>query len=117
MVRGQAREAISINMFWAGLAPDQRTRVREQGRAGASRSTAEWILEAICSTMLSDRKPADARLVAAAIRDTREVWASFFLPKDRARLIEGLAGYQRRVPDETARTDLAAFSDALQAVD
>jgi hypothetical protein len=54
--------------------------------------------------------------VAAAIRDTREVWAIFFLPQDRARVIEGLAGYQKQVTDETARTDLAAFAAALQAV-
>ena len=116
MVRGQAREAISIKLFWAGLAPEQRTRVREEGRAGASRSAAEWILEAICSTMLSDGKPANARLVAAAIRDTREVWASYFLPQDRARMIEPLADLLKEVSDETARIDLAAFSAALLAV-
>jgi len=116
MVRGQAREAISINMFWASLAPEQRTRVREEGRASASRSAAEWILEAICSTMPSDGKPANVRLVAAAIRDTREAWASYILPQDRAHVIEGLAGYQKQVVDATARTDLAAFTAALQAL-
>jgi hypothetical protein len=46
----------------------------------------------------------------AAIRDTREVWASFFLPQDRARVIELLADLPKRVPDETA------FTAALQAV-
>jgi hypothetical protein len=54
-------------------------------------------------------------LVAAAIRDTREVWASFFLPKDWARVIEQLADLPKQVPDETARIDLAAFTAALQA--
>jgi hypothetical protein len=117
MVRSQAREAISSKMFMAGLAPEQRTPVREKGFAGARSSAAEWILEAICSTMLSDGKAANARLVAAAIRDTREVWASYFLPKDRAHTIEVLAGYSKQVPDETARIDLAAFTAALQAVD
>jgi hypothetical protein len=114
MVRGMAREAVSSNMFWAGLAPEQRTRVREEGLTGFRRTAAEWILEAICSVSAS--KPANVRLVAAAIRDTREVWAIFFLPQDRARVIEGLAGYQKQVTDETARTDLAAFAAALQAV-
>jgi hypothetical protein len=115
MVRSQAREAVSMKLFWAGLAPEQRTRVREEGFTGARRATAEWILEAICSTMPSAGKPANARLVAAAIRDTREVWASFLLPKDRARVIEGLAFYQKQVADETARADLADFAAALQA--
>ena len=46
----------------------------------------------------------------------REVWASFFLPQDRACVIEYLAGSPERVPDETARVNLAAFAAALQAV-
>lgn len=116
MIRSQAREAISGQMFMAGLPPEQRTSVREKGLAGARSFAAEWILEAICSTMLSDGKPANARLVATAIRDTREVWAGYFLPKDRAHVIEVLAGYSKQVPDETARIDLAAFTAALQAV-
>jgi hypothetical protein len=49
--------------------------------------------------------------------DTREVWASYFLPPDRARVIQQLADLDKRVQDETARTDLAIFTAALQAVD
>jgi hypothetical protein len=116
MIRGLAREAVSGNLFMAGLAPEQRTRVRQEGLAGARRATAEFILDAICSGIESGGKPDNARLVAAAIRDTREVWASYFLPRDRARAIELLAGLPKPVPDETARTDLAAFTAALQAV-
>jgi hypothetical protein len=116
MIRGQARQAVSGQMFWAGLAPEQRTRVREEGLAGFSRVSAEIILATICSAIQSGGKPANARLVAAAIRDTREVWASFLLPPDRARVIEQLADLPKQVPDETARIDLAAFTAALQAV-
>jgi hypothetical protein len=78
-------------------------------------ATSEFILGVICSVIESG-KPANARLLAAAIRDTREVWASFFLAQDRARVIEYLAEVANRVPDEAARTDLAAFTDTLQAV-
>ena len=116
LIRGQAREAVSSIMFMAGLAPEQRTPVRARGLAGARSSTAEFILAAICSAVQGSGKPANARLVAAAIRDTREVWASFFLPQDRARVIEQLADLPKQVPDETARFDLAAFTAALQAV-
>jgi len=115
-IRGQAREVVATNMFMAGLAPEQRTRVREEGLARARRGAAELVLGAISSVIQSGGKPANARLVAAAIRDTREVWASFFLPQDRARVIQYLAGLDEHVPDETARTDLAAFTAALQAV-
>lgn len=118
LIRGQAREAVSVNLFYAALEPEQRTRIREEGLTGARRGAAEFILAAICSVIEnSGGKPANARLVAAAIRDTREIWAGYFLPQDRARVIEYLAGPPGRVPDETARTDLAAFTAALQAVD
>ena len=116
LIRGQAREAVSINLFRAGLVPEQRTRVREEGFARARGSTAEFILAAVCSTIETGGKPDNARLVAAALRDTREVWASFFLPQDRARTIELLASVAKRMPDETARNDLSAFTAALQAV-
>jgi hypothetical protein len=115
MIRGLAREAVSANLFWAGLKPEARTRVREKGFIGLRSNAAEFVLEAICA--VSGSKPANVRLVAAAVRDTREVWASFFLAQDRARVIEQVAGLSRQVTDETARTDLAAFTAALQAVD
>ena len=115
LIRGQAREAVSAQMFMAGLAPEQRTPIREKGLASMRSASAEFILGVVCSVIESG-KPANARLVAAAIRDTREVWASFFLAQDRARVIEYLTALAKRVPDETARTDLAAFTAALQAV-
>jgi tetratricopeptide (TPR) repeat protein len=117
LIRALAREAVASNLFMASLAPQERTHVREEGLARFRSGAAEMILDAICSVILSGGKPANARLVAAAIRDTREIWASNFLPQDRARTIEQLAGLLARVPDETARSDLAAFTAALQAVD
>jgi hypothetical protein len=115
LIRGQAREAVSSNLFWEGLAPEQRSRVRERGFPDPRNSMAEFILSAICSGVTSGGKPANARLVAAVIRDTSEVWASYFLPQQRSRILEQLAGYTRLVPDETARADLTAFAAALQA--
>jgi hypothetical protein len=114
LIRGYAREAVSLNMFMAGLVPEQRTRVRQEGLTRFRSAAAELILVAICS--VGGAKPANIRLVAAAIRDTREVWASFILPQDRDRTIEQLADLSKRMPDETARTDLADFTAALEAV-
>jgi hypothetical protein len=114
LIRFQAREAVSVKMFMAGLAPDERTPVVEEAFAANRRDSPVMILGFISSVQGS--KPANARLVAAAIRDTREVWASHFLPLDRARVISVLPDFAKRLPDETARTDLAAFMAALQAV-
>lgn len=116
MIRAQAREAVAMKMFIAGLTPQQRTPIRERGFTGARTSMAEFMLAAVCSTMLEGSKPDNARLVASAIRDTREVWAGFFQPQDREHLLSVLAGYDKQVQDETARTDLAVFTAALQAV-
>ncbi|MBB4394314.1 hypothetical protein [Bradyrhizobium sp. ERR14] len=115
-IRGMAREAVAGELFMASLAPEQRTRIRQDGFTGFRRSAAEFILGTVCAAIQGAGTPANARLVAAAIRDTREVWASFLLPQDRARVIEQLADLPRWAPDETARTDLAAFTAALRAV-
>jgi hypothetical protein len=115
MIRGQAREAVVMKLFWASLAPEKRTRIREEGFLKARKGMSEYVLAAICSTVEGAAKPANARLVAAAIGDTREVWAESFLPEDRVRVIELLTDLPRLVPDETARTDVAAFRAALKA--
>jgi hypothetical protein len=116
MIRGMAREAVVSKLFMADLAPEQRTRIREEGLTGFRRSAAGFILGSVCAAIQGAGKPANARLVAAAIRDTREVWASFLLPQDRTRVIEQLADLPKWAPDETARADLATFTAALQAV-
>ncbi|MBB4424609.1 hypothetical protein GGD66_003155 [Bradyrhizobium sp. CIR48] len=115
-IRGMAREAVAGQLFMASLAPEQRTRIRQDGFTGFRRSAAEFILGTVCAAIQGAGKSANARLVAAAIRDTREVWASFLLPQDRARVLEQLADLPRWAPDETARTDLAAFTAVLRAV-
>ncbi|TYL83943.1 hypothetical protein [Bradyrhizobium cytisi] len=116
MIRGMAREAVAGQLFWAELAPEQRTRIREEGFTGFRKNSAVYILTTVCAAIQGAGKPANARLVAAALRDTREVWASFLLPQDRARVIAELADLPKWAPDEMARADLATFTAALQAV-
>ena len=116
MIRGMAREAVAMRMFWAELPPEQRTRIREEGFSGFRKNSAVYILTTVCAAIQGASKPANARLVAAAIRDTREVWADFLLPQDRSRVIAELADLPKWAPDEVARADLATFMAALQAV-
>jgi hypothetical protein len=56
LIRGFAREAVSSKLFMAGFAPEQRTRVREEGLARLRSSAAEFILDAICSVIQSGGK-------------------------------------------------------------
>jgi hypothetical protein len=116
LIRGFARQAVTIKLFQATLTEQQRTPVRERGFTQARTSSVDFILAAICSAIQGSSKPENARLVAAAIRDTGEVWASYFEKQDRARVIEQLVELAKQVPDETARAELAAFSAALRAV-
>ncbi len=116
MIRAMAREAVAMPMFWNELPPEQRTRIREEGFAGFRRNSAVYILSTVCAAIQSASKPANARLVAAALRDTRDVWADFLLPQDRARVIAELADLPKWAPDEMARADLGAFTAALAAV-
>ena len=69
----------------AALAPADRTRIREEGYTGSRHRTAEMILSMVCAEIVGAGKPANSRLVASAVRDTREVWANAFLPQDRSR--------------------------------
>jgi hypothetical protein len=115
LIRLQARQAVAAELFMAGLAPEQRTPVREAGFTGARSGAAGIILGTICAVVLGDGKPANARLVAAAIRDTRDVWATYLLPQDRAHVVRVLADLPKPVADDAARTDLAAFVAALEA--
>ena len=118
LIRAQAREAVAMKMFMADLKPEQRTRIREEGMAKARHGMAEFVLGAICSAVENAAaRPENTRLMAAAIRDTQDIWASAFLAQDRSRVIEYVASTNKRVADETARADITAFADALHAVD
>jgi len=116
MIRVMAREAVASQLFWKELPPEHRTRIREEGFAGFRKNSAMYILTTVCAAIQGASKPDNARLVAAALRDTRDVWAGFLLPQDRARLIAELADLPEWAPDEMARADLASFTAALQAV-
>lgn len=116
MIRAMAREAVAGQLFWKELPPEHRTRIREEGFAGMRKNSAAYILSTVCAAIQGASKPANARLVAAALRDTRDVWADFLLPQDRARMIAELADLPKWAPDEMARADLASFTAALQAV-
>ena len=117
MIRLQAREAVSVKLFMAELPPDQRTRIREEGFARARRGAAEYIMGTVCAAIVGSTRPANARLVAAAISDTRDIWAGYLLPQDRPNVIKYITSLPEQIKDEKARTDLVAFSSALQAVD
>ena len=114
MLRVAAREATAMLLFMDQLAPEQRTPVREAGLQKSRNGAAGLIASAIGSVFVGVR-PANARLMTAAMRDTRDVWASYILPDDRTQIINLLTRAANMAKDEEVKKNLTAFNAALAA--
>jgi hypothetical protein len=114
IVRIMAREAQSMFLFMDQLTPEQRTPIREQGLTRALAGMAGTVYTVLCK-LTSGLKPANQRLVGAAIGDTAEVWAKDILPRDRPLIMQEAAKAQIAVEDAAAKKSIAAFSAALAA--
>lgn len=60
-------------------------------------------------------RPANARLITAAMRDAQDVWARFILPDDRPRIVTLLVKVRDMVKDDEVRKNLAVVADCLSA--
>ena len=114
MVRFQARLAETTILILDALPPNERTAPRaaglQQTRVGATQ-TIHGALTAIARI----EKPANARLVSGALRDTRALWAKYLIPGDRTNLIDLLARMPKATMDQAVKSNLAAFAAALTA--
>jgi hypothetical protein len=113
-VRVLARQGTAVSLFTEQLMPEQRTPVREAGLQKARGGFGKLVFGAVGS-VAQGMKPANARLITGAVRDTRNVWATLLLPDDRAFMVKMLAKIPPTVADADARKDLATFADALAA--
>ena len=59
-------------------------------------------------------KPANARLLSAAIRDTSDVWVASILPGDRPTILGMLAKAKDASQDDETRKNLTALDVALR---
>ena len=109
-----AREVQSAFLFMEDLAPELRTPVREKGLDKARVGGEEMVYGALVA-MTQGLSPANARLISAALRDTRDAWVLDFFPKDRPLILNQLAQVQKAANDDEAQKNLAAFGDALAA--
>src|SRR5262249_43830617 len=112
LIRPMAREVQSAFLFMENLAPEQRTPVREKGFEKA-RVGGEEMIYGVLMAMTQGLKPANACLISAAVRDTRDAWAMDIFPKDRPLILNQLAQAQKAADDDEVQKNLAAFADAL----
>jgi hypothetical protein len=116
LIRVGAREMTALALYVARLPPEQHTPVRAAGIVKAKAGAAEMIGGFLMSAS-GGVKPANARLVTAALRDTRDVWAGFLTPDARPRILDLVAQARRRIADEEAKRNLASFAAALEAAE
>lgn len=116
LIRVGAREMTALALFVARLPPEQHTPVRAAGIAKAKAGSTEMIAGFLIAAS-AGMKPANARLVSAALRDTREVWAGFLTAEARPRILDLVAQATQQIADEEAKRNLARFAAALDAAE
>jgi hypothetical protein len=114
LIRFEARQATTLTLFLDQLPAEQRTPTRAAGLQQARSGSAQTISGAI-TAMTQGMKPANARLIAGALRDTRDTWATYLMPDDRSKIANMLGETPAAVKDREAQKNLAAFAGALNA--
>ena len=114
LIRFAARQATTLTLFLDRLSPEERKPVLGTWLQRARGGSAQTIAGAL-TAMTQGMKPGNARLVAAALRDTRDIWAGFLMPDDRTRFTKLVAESPVTVKDREAQKNLAAFAGALAA--
>ncbi len=111
LLRITAREAEAAVMFMDGLPPAQRTTIRIEGFRKMRALHAEMLVSFLC--VAEKMKPANARLVSAAMRDTGKDWTTAIPRDDRPGVLAMLDQVRTSTTDEPTRTNLSAFRDLL----
>ena len=114
LIRFEARQATTLTLFLDQLPPEQRTPARAAGLQQARSGSAQTISGAM-TAMIQGMKPANARIIAGALRDTRDTWATYLMPDDRTKIANMLAEMQATLKDRETQKSLAAFAGALAA--
>jgi hypothetical protein len=112
LIRFEARQATTLTLFLDQLPAEQHTPARAAGLQQARGGAAQTITGAI-TAMTEGMKPGNARLIAGALRDTRDIWAGYIMPDDRTRIAKLIADMP--AADREAQKNLAVFAGALAA--
>jgi hypothetical protein len=114
LIRFAARQATTLTLFLDRLPPEGRTPVRATWLQRARGGSAQTIAGAL-TALTQGMKPGNARLIAGALRDTRDIWAGFLMPDDRTRFTKLVAETPATVKDRETQKHHAAFAGALAA--
>ena len=112
LLRLTAREFQAAFAFMEQLPPAERTAVRLEGLNKMRTAVAQMVRSEL-GWIAAGMKPANARLVSTAIRDTGAVLATAILPADRPAALAMLERAQAAAKDEETRSNLSAFGALL----
>jgi hypothetical protein len=112
LLRLSAHEIPATFAFLDQLPPAERTPVRLEGLNKMRVAEAEMVRNYV-GWIAVGMKPANARLVSTAIRDTGAVMATAILPADRPTILAVLDKAQAAVTDEETRNNLSSFGALL----
>jgi len=114
LIRFEARQATTLTLFLDQLPTEQHTPARAAGLQQARGGSAQTILGAM-TAMTQGMKPANAKLIAGALRDTRDTWATYLMPDDRTKIANMLVEMPATVKDRETQKSLAVFAGSLAA--
>jgi hypothetical protein len=77
------------------------------------RKGVEEMVVGVLGWIAAGMKPANARLVSAALRDTGSVQATAILPADRPTVLAALDKARAAAKDEETRSNLSAFGSLM----
>jgi hypothetical protein len=107
LLRILARQRQAAFAFWEELPPPERTSVHMEG-FNKLRAATDGLLLNYLGFIVPGIKPANARLVSAAIRDTGPVWATAILPADRPIILATLSKAESAIKDDETRKNLSS---------
>jgi hypothetical protein len=112
LIRISAREFQAAFAFFDQLPPAQRTPVRMEGLNKMRVAEADMLRNEL-GWIAAGMKPANARLVSAAIRDTGAVLSTAILPADRPTILAMLDKARAAAKDAETRSNLSAFGSLM----
>jgi hypothetical protein len=101
--------------FLVSLPEDERTPVRLKGLAGVVVNYLETIRASICFAGDNTIKPANARMIAATVRESIEVWSEYLEDDMHKQFISVLTTAQQQTKDTETAEQFRAIQTALEA--
>jgi hypothetical protein len=109
-----ARTANTEALFINSMAPDKRTNAIQTAQKEINLELMNWVMTT--TMFVSDVKPENSRLLAAALRDTVPVWAPIVTPQERTTILTQLGKARMANKNAGIDDDIDAVETAMKNV-